>query len=92
MDEPVSLPAFRGNLWRGVLGPALKRIERLFAVPDGINGNSHRMLQQKLHRQLIRRLFLQLFGLFILRATGGRRPKTQGCEHAGDKGQTSDDR
>jgi CRISPR-associated endoribonuclease Cas6 len=27
MDEPVELPAFRGNLWRGVLGPALKRID-----------------------------------------------------------------
>src|SRR3989454_12293162 len=27
MDEPVELPPFRGNLWRGVLGPALKRID-----------------------------------------------------------------
>jgi len=27
MDEPVELPPFRGNLWRGILGPALKRID-----------------------------------------------------------------
>src|SRR4051812_20164075 len=27
MDEPVVLPPFRGNLWRGILGPALKRID-----------------------------------------------------------------
>jgi hypothetical protein len=27
MDEPVELPPFRGNLWRGVLGPALRRID-----------------------------------------------------------------
>ncbi len=27
MGEPVELPPFRGNLWRGVLGPALKRID-----------------------------------------------------------------
>ena len=27
MDEPVQLPPFRGNLWRGVLGSALKRID-----------------------------------------------------------------
>lgn len=27
MDDPVELPAFRGNLWRGVLGPALKLID-----------------------------------------------------------------
>jgi hypothetical protein len=27
MDEPVVLPSFRGNLWRGVLGLALKRID-----------------------------------------------------------------
>ena len=27
LDEPAELPPFRGNLWRGVLGPALKRID-----------------------------------------------------------------
>src|SRR5712692_11479470 len=27
MDEPVELPPFRGNLWRGILGPALMRID-----------------------------------------------------------------
>jgi CRISPR-associated endoribonuclease Cas6 len=27
MDEAVELPPFRGNLWRGVLGPALKHID-----------------------------------------------------------------
>src|SRR5438552_7141705 len=27
MDEPIVLPPFRGNLWRGILGPALKRID-----------------------------------------------------------------
>jgi hypothetical protein len=37
MDEPALLPPFRGNLWRGVLGPALKRIdEGLFpGLPTG---------------------------------------------------------
>jgi hypothetical protein len=27
MEEPVELPPFRGNLWRGILGPTLKRID-----------------------------------------------------------------
>jgi hypothetical protein len=27
MDEPMKVPSFRGNPWRGVLGPALKRID-----------------------------------------------------------------
>ncbi len=27
MDEPVALSPFRGNLWRGILGPALKHID-----------------------------------------------------------------
>lgn len=27
IDEPVVLPPFRGSMWRGVLGPALKRID-----------------------------------------------------------------
>lgn len=27
MDEPVVLPPFRGNLWRGILGPALRHID-----------------------------------------------------------------
>jgi hypothetical protein len=27
VDEPVELPPFRGNLWRGILGPALMRID-----------------------------------------------------------------
>jgi len=27
MDEPVELPPFRGSMWRGILGPALKRID-----------------------------------------------------------------
>ncbi|WP_170263642.1 CRISPR system precrRNA processing endoribonuclease RAMP protein Cas6 [Blastochloris sulfoviridis] len=27
IDEPVMLPGNRGNLWRGILGPALKRID-----------------------------------------------------------------
>lgn len=27
IDEAVQLPPFRGNLWRGILGPALKRID-----------------------------------------------------------------
>lgn len=37
MDEPALLPPFRGNMWRGVLGAALKRIDEglLPGVPTG---------------------------------------------------------
>lgn len=38
VDEPVELPAFRGNFWRGVFGPALKWIDQGI-VPDLSTGN-----------------------------------------------------